>query len=214
MSSTDQYAIARDLAREVRARYGLVTQRVMVGDLKKIYKQEGIDRVDYWDKFRSTRLKGAYFNDDYGKTVVINRRIIKQVEPKVFTLAHELKHHLIDQVVGVSFCSDDNEKIQLERAADAFASELIYPLALFTRDMAERNIVQGSCTAADIVRLKHETQTTLSHSALALRAVRLSYCDASILKTHWHKLRDNMYPEYVRFRKPSHVNLPARRSTV
>lgn len=205
MVDPDPYAEARQLAREIRAKYGLNSARVMVADLRKIYRKEGIDRVDYWDKFKSTKIKGAYFSDDIGKTVVINKKIIKQTEPKVFTMAHELKHHLLDKVVGVSFCSDDNEKAQLERAADAFASELIYPVAMFTQDMKNRDITHGSCTAEDVVRLKHETQTTLSHSALALRAARLGYCDMTILKARWHKLRDELYPQYMQYRKVSAV---------
>jgi Zn-dependent peptidase ImmA (M78 family) len=202
MQPTNQYAEARQLALEIRRKYGLTSSRIMVNDLKNIYRKEGIDKVDYWDKFKGTRLKGAYFNDEYGKTVVINKKIIKQIEPKVFTMAHELKHHLLDKVVGVSFCSDDNEKKVVERAADAFASELIYPANLFIQDMAERNIELGKCTATDIVKLKHETQTTMSHTALALKASRLGYCTTAILeKVQWHKLRDQHYPEYVRFRK-------------
>src|SRR5215207_289449 len=122
MEASTQNAQARQLALEVRKKYGLTSSRVMVSDLKKICRQEGIDKIDYWDKFKGTRLKGAYFNDEYGKTIVINKKIIKQTEPKVFTIAHELKHHLLDKVVGVSFCSDDNEKKDVERAADAFAS--------------------------------------------------------------------------------------------
>jgi Zn-dependent peptidase ImmA (M78 family) len=202
MQTTNPYAEARQLALEIRAKYGLTSPRVMVSDLKQIYRKEGIDKVDYWDKFKGTRLKGAYFNDEYGKTVVINKKIIKQIEPKVFTMAHELKHHLLDKVVGVSFCNDDNEKDAIEKAADAFASELIYPTQLFTQHMSERNIEAGKCTTSDIVKLKHETKTTLSHTALALKASRLSYCTTSILeKPQWHKLRDQLYPEYTRFRK-------------
>ncbi|HSX42631.1 MAG TPA: ImmA/IrrE family metallo-endopeptidase [Candidatus Saccharimonadales bacterium] len=201
MGQVNNYTEARVLAREVRAKYCLTSARVMVSDLRHMYRTEGIGRLDYWDKFKGTRLKGAYFNDQFGATVVINKRLINQIEPKVFTLAHELKHHLADEVVGVSFCSDDNEKVQLERAADAFASELIYPVSLFSKDMADRGIGQNNCTAEDLVHLKHTTKTTLSHSAIALRAARLGYCDIAILKTHWFKLRDELYPEYARYKR-------------
>lgn len=202
MQPSTQSAQAKQLALEIRKKYGLTSSRVMVSDLKKICRQEGIDKIDYWDKFKGTRLKGAYFNDEYGKTMVINKKIIKQTEPKVFTIAHELKHHLVDKVVGVSFCSDDNEKKDVERAADAFASELIYPRALFIQHMTERGIELGNCTAMDIICLKHETQTTMSHSALAIKASQLGFCRAKDLdKVKWHNLRDQHYPEYVRFRK-------------
>ncbi len=204
MQPNEHYTEARKLAASIRAKYGLTTARVMVTDLRKIYKQEGIDKFDYWDKF-SARIKGAYFNDEYGSTVVISKRLITQIEPKVFTMAHELKHHLADNVSGVSFCSDDNEKVVIERAADAFASELIYPASLLLQDMQSRTIEKGKCTADDIVRIKHETRTTLSHTALALKVARLGYCDASVIKTRWHTLRNELYPEYTRYRKASAV---------
>jgi Zn-dependent peptidase ImmA (M78 family) len=200
MQASGQYTDARKLATSIRAKYSLITARVMVTDLRKIYQQEGIQQFEYWDKF-STRIKGAYFNDEHGTTVVISKRLITQVEPKVFTMAHELKHHLADNVSGVSFCSNDNEKILVERAADAFASELIYPASLVIQDMRSRNIEKGKCTASDIVRLKHETRTTLSHFALALKIARLGYCDATVLKTRWHILRNQLYPEYTTYQK-------------
>ena len=204
MRANDHYSEARKLAAGIRAKYGLTTARVMVTDLRKIYKQEGINQFDYWDKF-SARIKGAYFNDEHGSTVVISKRLITQIEPKVFTMAHELKHHLADNVSGVSFCSDDNEKVLVERAADAFASELIYPAGLLIQDMQSHTIEKGKCTPDDIVRLKHETRTTLSHTALALKITRLGYCDASVLKTRWHTLRNELYPEYTRYQKASSV---------
>lgn len=204
MQANEHYTEARKLATSIRAKYGLTTARVMVTDLRKIYKQEGIKQFEYWDKF-SVRIKGAYFNDEHGTTVVISKRLITQIEPKVFTMAHELKHHLADNVSGVSFCSDDNEKVLVERAADAFASELIYPVNLLIQDLQSRRIEKGEGTANDIVCLKHETRTTLSHSALALKVARLGYCDASILKTRWHMLRNELYPEYTRYRKASSV---------
>lgn len=204
MEAKDHYTEARNLAKSIRLKYGLTTSRVMVNDLRKIFREEGIDRLDYWDKF-SARIKGAYFRDEYGCTVVISKRLINQIEPKVFTMAHELKHHLVDEVAGVSFCSDDNEKAQLERAADAFASELIYPASLLIQDMKKRGIEKEMCSADDIVRIKHETRTTLSHYALALKATRLGYCNESVLKTRWHTLRNKLYPEYTIYRKAKAV---------
>lgn len=204
MQTNDHYTEARQLAASIRTKYGLTTARVMVTDLRKIYKNEGINHFDYWDKF-SARIKGAYFNDEHGSTIVISKRLITQIEPKVFTMAHELKHHLADNVSGVSFCSDDNEKVLVERAADAFASELIYPGSLLIQDLQSRDIEKGKCTANDIVRLKHESRTTMSHTALALKVTRLGYSDAVVLKTRWHTLRNELYPEYTRYRKASAV---------
>lgn len=201
MTATEHYQQASARALEVRAKYGLTTPRVMVNDLKKIYRAEGIERVDYWDRFKGTKLKGAYFNNPPGPTVVINKKIIKQIDPKVFTMGHELKHHLMDEVQGVSFCSDDNEQVIVERAADVFAAELIYPVKMFLEHMAERAIAKGECTAEHIVRLKHETKTTLSHAGLAIRASRLGFALPGVLDNiQWYNLRDQLYPEYRAYR--------------
>jgi Zn-dependent peptidase ImmA (M78 family) len=202
VTATEQYQQARDRAQEVRKTYNLTTPRVMVSDLKKIYRAEGIERVDYYAGFKSTRIRGAYFNDSAGRTVMINKKLMTQTDPKVFTLGHELKHHLMDDVHEVSLCSDNNEHVVMERAADVFASELIYPTDMFMGHMAERLIGKGQCGAEEIVRLKHDTNTTLSHAALSIRASRLGYALPNAFNgIMWNNLRDKLYPEYQAFRR-------------
>lgn len=195
------YQQARAKAREIREKYSLVGPRVMVNDLKRIYRAEGIVKIDYYDGFKSTRFKGAYFNDDVGSTVMINKKLIKQIDPKVFTLAHELKHHLMDEVHEVSLCVDNNEHVIIERTADAFASELLYPGLLFSQDLKKLGVEKGTCTPEHIVHLKHGTGTTLSHAALAIKATNLGYAEpGSLSKIKWYTLRDTLYPEYQAFR--------------
>lgn len=201
MTDSDQYQQARLKAREIRETYGLTTPRVMVNDLKAIYKAVGIERVDYYDGFKSTRVRGAYFNDQAGCTVMVNKKLIKQIEPKVFTLAHELKHHLMDEVHVVSLCSDNNEQIIAERAADVFAGELVYPTNMMIAEVESFGVAKGLCTPEDIVKLKHETQTTLSHLAIAIRLSRLGWIKPGLIKgVKWNNLRDTLYPEYAFFR--------------
>jgi Zn-dependent peptidase ImmA (M78 family) len=202
VTPSEHYQQARLRAHEVRKTYGLTTPRVMVNDLKNIYKDVGIVRVDYYDGFKSTRVRGAYFNDHVGCTVMVNKKLIKQTEPKVFTLAHELKHHLMDEVHAVSLCSDDNEHITAERAADVFAGELIYPTSMMLQKVESYGIFKGLCTPDDIVRLKHETQTTLSHLAIAIRLSRLGWATPESIKgIKWNNLRDSLYPEYAFFKQ-------------
>lgn len=202
MTSSEQYQLARTKAHEIRTEYGLSSSRVMVNDLKKIYKAVGIERIDYYDGFKSTRVRGAYFNDSVGCTVMVNKKLIKQIEPKVFTLAHELKHHLMDEVHSVSLCSEDNEQITAERAADVFAGELIYPTDMMISQVEGYGIKKGSCTPNDIVRLKHETKTTLSHLAIAIRLSRLGWVlPVAIKGVKWNNLRDLLYPEYSFFKQ-------------
>lgn len=202
MTPKEQYQSARARALGIRAKYVLTTPRVMVNDLKKIFRSEGIDRVDYYNGFKSTRIRGAYFNDSAGCTVMVNKKLMTQIDPKVFTLGHELKHHLMDNVHAVSLCSDNNEHAVMERAADVFASELIYPTDMFISHMAERSIGKGQCSPEDVVRLKHETGTTLSHAALSIRASRLGYALPNTFNgVQWNNLRDRLYPEYLAFRR-------------
>lgn len=200
MTPSEHYREARLKANEIRASYNLSTPRVMVSDLTRIYREEGVGRPYYNPNFRGTRFKGAYFRDDIGVTVMINKKLIGQIDPKVFTLGHELKHHLMDDITGV--CSAENERTLLEVGADVFAAELIYPEDMFVRDLAARSVGWGGCTPETVVKLKHETQTTLSHTGLALRATRLGYALAGVLdNVQWNNLRDSLYPEYTRWRR-------------
>jgi len=63
---------------------------VLRSDLRRIYRTEGI-RIDLWPyKFKG--LRGAYFNDELGPTVLLAKGLPQ--DPMVFTMAHELKHHV------------------------------------------------------------------------------------------------------------------------
>jgi hypothetical protein len=54
------------------------------------------------------------------------------------------------------------------------------------------------CTPEVIVRLKHETQTTLSYAGLAKRAEFLNFAAAgSLAKVPWKKLEAQLYGEPV-----------------
>jgi Zn-dependent peptidase ImmA (M78 family) len=205
VTATEQYQQARARAQEARKQYNLTTPRVMVSDLKAIYRDVGIKRVDYYDGFKSTRVRGAYFNDNVGCSVMVNKKLMKQTEPKVFTLAHELKHHLMDEVHVVSLCSDNNEHVTLERAADVFASELIYPTEMLVEQIESQGVTKGQCRPEAVVKLKHETKTTLSHLAIAIRLSRLGWAASGALdNVKWNNLRDSLYPEYAAFKHARH----------
>lgn len=191
------------LAREVRAEFGLTTPRVLRSDLRRIYQKHGI-KIDLWPpqaggpcKLRN--IRGAYFNDEFGPCVMLDRRLPE--DPRVFTMAHELKHHLLDKDWSVSYCGTDNEKTVGEISAEVFAAELIYPEGDFARDLEQRGIVLGQCKAIDIVHLKHDVQTTLSYTGLAKRAVFLNFTPMGIFdKVQWKKLEEQVYgvPFYKR----------------
>jgi hypothetical protein len=199
MSRTEYYNELKELARSIRSEFGLITPRVMRSDLRRIYRDREI-KIDLWpQKFRT--LRGAYFNDENGATVMLAKGLPE--DPMVFTMAHELKHHLRDAGISVSYCDPSNEREPIEIGAEVFAAELIYPENDFARDMVERNIGFGKCHPADLVRLKRETRTTLSYSGLAKRAQFLGFSNSgALIGVKWKKLEEEIYgvPFYKQFR--------------
>jgi Zn-dependent peptidase ImmA (M78 family) len=195
----------KSLAQGIRTKFGLQTPRVLRSDLRNIYKEYNI-RIDLWpaqerqaSKFR--KLRGAYFNDELGPAVMINRKLPE--DPRVFTMAHELKHHLVDRDRLVSYCGKDNETKMIEISAEVFAAELIYPESDFANDLMQRGVKHGHCKEGDLVRLKHETQTTLSYMGLAKRAVFLGFAArGSFDKVQWTKIEEQIYgvPIYKKLR--------------
>src|SRR5208337_5613927 len=100
MSRSQYYDDLKSLARQVRKQYDIQSARVLRSDLRRIYRAEGI-RIDLWPhKFR--KLRGAYFNDEMGPTVMLYKDLPD--DPMVFTMGHELKHHLVDSELAVSYC--------------------------------------------------------------------------------------------------------------
>src|SRR5579863_10017727 len=166
MYRSEYYAQLKELARATRARFGLTSPRVLRSDLRRIYRAEGI-RIDLWP-YRLKKLRGAYVNDEFGPTVMLAKGLPQ--DPMVFTMGHELKHHLTDSRSSLSFCDACNQSDPIEIGAEIFAAELIYPEGDFCSDLEQMKIAPGQCTPEVLVRLKHETKTTLSYAGLAKRA--------------------------------------------
>ena len=190
----------KNLARDVRDRYNITTPRLLKTHLRAIYIDQGID-LDLWPppylnskphKFK--KLRGAYISDKYGQSVMINRYL--PYDPFVFTMAHELKHHLKDQGLALA-CSDPTNKSEpIEIGAEVFAAELIYPEGDFIRDLLALGIDYGQCRPDGLVQLKHDTQTTLSYAGMAKRAERLGFAGQGALvnpKNHWKKLEEQIF---------------------
>jgi Zn-dependent peptidase ImmA (M78 family) len=47
--------------------------------------------------------------------------------PTIFTMAHELKHRLVDSKIGIFLRETSDQTRRIEIAAEVFAAELIYP---------------------------------------------------------------------------------------
>jgi hypothetical protein len=178
------------LARQVRLDYGLTTPRVLRSDLRRIYRDKGV-KIDLWPH-RLKQLRGAYFYDELGATVMLVKGLPEA--PMVFTMAHELKHHLTDRDAVVSYCAAKNQDEPSEIGAEVFAAELIFPEGDFISLMNEMGVQPGRCSPEDIVRLRCTSHTTLSYAGLAKRAVFLDYASASSLEgVKWVKLEEQIY---------------------
>ena len=160
----------RELALEVRARHGIYGPCVSMRDMWRIYRTVGIEQLDFRRGFKD--LRGAYFNDDCGVTVMLAAGLPD--EPTIFTMAHELKHHLVDCQTGTVLCGTSEQTRRIEIGAEVFASELIYPEKDFVYDLFR--LLRGmphTITPKLLLDLKRKTNTTLSYSALAKRTVLL-----------------------------------------
>lgn len=199
MTRSEYYDRMRELARSVRDQYGLSTPRVMKSDLRAIYRDKGI-RIDLWPH-KLRQLRGAYFNDEDGPTVMLAKGLPE--DPMVFTMAHELKHHLEDATALLSYCDPSNQSEPIEIGAEVFAAEFIYPQDLFAEHLIARGVGFGRCRPEDLVRLKRETRTTLSYAGLSKRAEFLGFSSSgALIGVRWKKLEEQLYgvPLYKRLR--------------
>jgi Zn-dependent peptidase ImmA (M78 family) len=90
--------------------------------------------------------------------------------PMIFTMGHELKHHLVDRDSIVALCDPSNQSGEIEIGAEIFAAEMIYAENMLRDDLSRIGVKMGSCTAEQLVILKHETKATLSYAGIAKRA--------------------------------------------
>lgn len=178
------------LARQVREAHGLSTPRVLRTDLRRLYKAYGL-RLDLRDGFRS--IRGAYFNDDCGATAVVHKGLPE--DPRVFTMAHELKHHLVDREIPDFGCKLANIGTDpIEIAAEVFAAELLFPEGDFLHLLTDMGVGLNCCTPQHLVRLKVETRTTLSYEGLAKRAEFMRLAEpGTFTGIKFRKLQEEMY---------------------
>jgi len=198
LSRSEYYRQMRILAGQVRDQYDLTSPRVLKSDMRRIYKDQGI-QIDLWP-YKLKKLRGAYFyDDDDGASVMLAKGLPD--DPTIFTMGHELKHHLVDRESIVALCDPSNQSTAIEIGAEIFAAELIYPELMFLEHLTAMGVTAGSCEPKHIVALKHDTQTTLSYMGLAKRAVFLELAqEATMAKIAWKKLEEEIYgvPFYKR----------------
>jgi Zn-dependent peptidase ImmA (M78 family) len=179
------YFEMKELARQVREHYALVSPRVRCSELRKTYRAQGI-RLTLWPgKVRNVR--GAYFNDELGVNVMVMRKLPE--DAMAFTMAHELKHHLVDSDLKPYSKWRFDQLNPIELGADLFAAELIYPEKTFESDLARMRTRAGECPLDIILRLKKKTGTTLPYRVFRERAVSMGFAPVSMFRMSlWRKL--------------------------
>lgn len=188
------YDQARLLANQVREQHGIDGAKLGIQHLRKIYKSEDI-QVIYWNQ-RLKSIKGAYINDEYGITVMVVKSLPN--DPKAFTLAHELKHHLLDKGACSTLEPGQNAD-EREVAAEVFAAELLFPRSLFISELENRGIIKGEDYSCDdlkraIIAVKRETGTFLSYAGLQKTASFNGFDDKNeLVKTRWKLLEESIY---------------------
>lgn len=175
MSRRLYYEGLQRLAREKRAQYSVETASLGLREVREIYKREGIT-IDHWPLPR--KIKALYMCDSGDCSVALQKSI--PYEPKLFALIHELKHHFEDRAAlgaGVIHCGDYDANELIEKGAEVFAAEFIYPQTEFQSDLESSGLVIKQ--AADVVALKRSCKARVSYRFICKRLERLGHISSS-----------------------------------
>src|SRR2546425_5146176 len=199
MSRRPYYEELLCLAREIRVRHNVDTASFGLQEIREIYKQEGI-RLDHWPL--PYKIKALYMCDDGECSVALQKKL--PYEPKLFALVHELKHHYRDREAlgaGVIHCGDYDANELIEKGAEVFAAEFIYPEAEFAADLQKSGITVRE--ASDVVEVKRNCKAKVSYRYICKRLERLGLVNPGQFDgVQFQKFEDKLYgvPFYRRRR--------------
>jgi Zn-dependent peptidase ImmA (M78 family) len=186
------YEEAKLLANQKRTDYGVATETLNLNVVRRIYSHEGI-RIDKWDF--SPSIRAVYMCEEGDISVAVSRKLPR--EPYMFALVHELKHHLTDIPLlqgGKLKCGDYNANELIEKSAEVFAAEFIFPESEFIERIQAMGIQKMSCSAEDVVRLKRSCKACVSYTFLRKRLVRLGYAEeATLAAVKFTNLEESMF---------------------
>ena len=193
LSRSAHYQDCRLLAQDKRAEHGVETELLNLRVMAKIYKKEGITIERR--KLKGYRIRAAYYCDDGDCSVLLNKSLPR--EPKLFALAHELKHHYRDQATiqnGEIRCGDYNAQEVIEKGAEVFAAEFIYPESETRILINQLGITSHTCTAETIVRFKRQCPACVSFKFLVKRFEWLGLCPKGAYdKIRFRKLEQEVF---------------------
>jgi len=188
------YAHCKALALKKRAEHEVESAALNIPVMQRIYKKEGI-RLDR-QTLRGNRIGAAYYCEDGECSVLLNVKLPQ--EPKLFALAHELKHHYLDQELigsGEIRCGDYNAHEVIEVAAEVFAAEFIYPELEMRQLIAELDITNLNCTKERIVEFKRACPAHVSYIFIQKRFERFGLCPrGAFAKVQFKKLEESLFP--------------------
>jgi Zn-dependent peptidase ImmA (M78 family) len=186
------YEKCRALALAKRADHSVQTAALNLVVMQSIYRAEGItiDRR----KTKANRIRAAYYCDDGECSVWLNAGLPR--EPKLFALTHELKHHYLDQAEiqsGRIECGDYNAHEVIEKAAEVFAAEFIYPETEMKSLVSQLNISNLNCTPEKIVEFKQACRACVSYTFVVKRFEWFGLCPrGAFSKVQFKKLEEEL----------------------
>src|SRR5271154_6658569 len=188
------------LAAQKRKQHGVVTARLGLQKVRTIYKAEGIV-IDL--RKTSSRIRAVYMCDGGDPSVLVNRTLPK--EPRLFAMVHELKHHYCDQELlknGEIRCGNYNANELIEKAAEVFAAEFIYPEREFLKCANSIALVPGKVTPEAVVELKRTCGAPVSYKFLQKRLEWFNYIErGEFAKVKFQKLEDSIHGAPI-YRQP------------
>jgi Zn-dependent peptidase ImmA (M78 family) len=136
-------------------------------------------------------------------SVLVNRKL--PPEPRLFAMVHELKHHYCDQgllVNGEIRCGDYNANELIEKAAEVFAAEFIYPSQEFRDCTKSLGLEIGQVTKEQVVELKRACGAQVSYTFLQKRLEWFGFIEpGAFAKVQFQKLEDAIHGAPI-YRQP------------
>jgi len=192
LSRTEYYEAMKRLAAEKREQYSLNTEKLGLQRMRELYKSEGIT-IDLWKT--SQKIRAVYMCDGGDPSVLVNRGLPEI--PRLFAMAHELKHHYCDQSAlnnGKIQCGDYNANEVIEKAAEVFAAEFIYPEQDFLNCVQLLGLERGNVSPEQIVELKRNCGAPVSYTFLRKRLEWFEFIEkAQFMKVQFQKLEEQIH---------------------
>lgn len=183
----------RALALEKRRLYEVETDKLNVRFIQRIYRREGI-KIDR-RVLRGNKIRASYFCDDGDCSFLLKKDL--PPAPKLFALAHELKHHYEDQQLirdGVIECGDYNRNEFIEKSAEVFAAEFIYPESEMRELAASMGINAQTCTPERIIDFKRACPACVSYTFIVKRFERFGFCPKGVYQdVHFQNLEEEIH---------------------